>query len=609
MYRRLLPYLRPHAWRMSATMASNVVAAMLDAFTLALLIPFLNILFDQPPISLKAGWVSDLLNATVGALLDPADKMGSLRAVIFIVVATMLVKNLLVWLSASLGATLQEYVTRDLRNAVYRHLVKLPLGYFTRMKSGQILSRIINDTAETRLVLTHLMTHSLRSIALVLSYLAFLVGISWKLTLIALFVAPVLIGAMQPMLRKLRKGARRRGAVHGEMTSVVQETVGGIRLVKSFGAERYEEARFLAASGSYASSTIKLTRLAYLAPPLTEVIGTIMALFLLWIGAQEVLLHRTMSGADLIAFLMFVLRLLSPLKQLSQAPTIAQSSLASAERLFDVLDAPAETELDEGHATTAKFEREVAFERVSFAYDGEAVLQNVSFAAPKGSVVALVGPSGAGKTTMVDLIPRFYQPDRGRITIDGVDTREIRLDALRSLMGIVGQDTVLFNDTVRSNIAYGAPGQFPDERIEEAAKAANAHDFISELPEGYETLLGERGTRLSGGQRQRIAIARALLHDPPILILDEATSALDTESERLVQEAIERLLAGRTVFVIAHRLSTIVHADIILVLDRGVVVERGTHTELMAKKGIYNRLYSLQFRDPEVVGAGVEVVV
>ena len=599
-YRRLLPYLRPHAWRMGATMVCNIAAALLDAFSLALLIPFLNILFGQPPISLKAGWVSDLLNATVGALLDPADKMGSLRQVILLVVAAMLLKNLLVWVSASLGASLQEYVTRDLRNAVYRHLVKLPLGYFTRMKSGQILSRVINDTAETRLVLTHLMTHSLQSIAMIAAYVAFLIGISWKLTLIALFVAPILIGAMQPMLRKLRKGARRRGNVHGEMTSVVQETVGGIRLVKSFGAERYEEGRFYDASGKYAASTIKLTRLAYLAPPLAEVVGTIMALFLLWIGAKEVLLHRTMSGADLIAFLMYVLRLLHPLKQLSQAPTIAQSSLASAERLFDVLDAPAETQLDKGQVTTARFERDVAFDGVSFAYDGEPVLQNVSFTAPKGSVVALVGPSGAGKTTLVDLIPRFYQPDRGRIAIDGVDTREIRLDALRSLMGIVGQDTVLFNDTVRSNIAYGAPGKFSSDRIEEAARAANAHEFITELPEGYETLLGERGTRLSGGQRQRIAIARALLHDPPILILDEATSALDTESERLVQEAIERLLEGRTVFVIAHRLSTIVHADIILVLDRGVVVERGTHTELMAKKGVYNRLYSLQFRDPEV---------
>jgi subfamily B ATP-binding cassette protein MsbA len=607
LYRRLLPFLRPHAWRMGATMVCNVAAAVLDAFTLALLIPFLNILFDQPPISLKAGWVSDLLNATVGALLDPADKMGSLRGVILIVVATILLKNLLVWLSSSLGAQLQEYVTRDLRNAAYRHLVKLPLGYFTRMKSGQILSRILNDTAETRLILTQVLTHSLRNVALVISYLAFLVGISWKMTLIALVAVPILIGAMQPMLRKLRKGARRRGAVHGEMTSVVQETVGGIRLVKSFGAEAYEEGRFLEASGSYANSTIKLTRLAYLAPPLTEVIGTIMALFLLWIGAQEVLLHRTMSGADLIAFLMFVLRLLSPLKQLSQVPTTAQQSLASAERLFDVLDAPAETQLDRGAVTAAAFEREVAFENVSFAYDGEPVLQNVSFTAPKGSVVALVGPSGAGKTTLVDLIPRFYQPDRGRISIDGLDTREIRLDALRSLMGIVGQDTVLFNDTVRSNIAYGAPGRFSAERIEEAATAANAHEFISELPDGYDTLLGERGTRLSGGQRQRIAIARALLHDPPILILDEATSALDTESERLVQEAIERLLEGRTVFVIAHRLSTIVHADIILVMDRGVVVERGTHTELMAKKGVYNRLYSLQFHDPQPVGAGAAV--
>jgi subfamily B ATP-binding cassette protein MsbA len=292
--------------------------------------------------------------------------------------------------------------------------------------------------------------------------------------------------------------------------------------------------------------------------------------------------------------------LLPPLKQLSQMPTTAQQSLAAAERLFEVLDEPTEGQVDKGTRVVSAVERDITFDHVSFAYETDHVLHDVSFKAQKGQVIALVGASGAGKSTLVDLIPRFYEVQGGSIRIDGVDTREITLPSLRSLTGIVSQDTVLFNDTVRNNIAYGAEGRFTAEQIERAARAANAHEFIAALPQGYDTILGERGTRLSGGQRQRLAIARALLVDPPVLILDEATSALDTESERLVQEAIDRLLAGRTVFVIAHRLSTVTHADLILVLDRGQVVERGTHAELLARRGPYFRLHSLQFRDERV---------
>jgi subfamily B ATP-binding cassette protein MsbA len=277
-------------------------------------------------------------------------------------------------------------------------------------------------------------------------------------------------------------------------------------------------------------------------------------------------------------------------------PTTAQGSLAAAERIFDVLDAPSEAQTDSGTRSVDAFRDRIVFDRVWFAYDSEPVLRDLSFTARRGEIVALVGASGAGKSTLVDLVPRFYEPTAGRILLDGIDTREITLPSLRALTGIVSQDTVLFNDTVRNNIAYGAPGEYTDAEVVAAARAANAHAFIEELPQGYDTLLGERGLRLSGGQRQRIAIARALLTDPPILILDEATSALDTESERLVQEAIDRLLAGRTVFVIAHRLSTIVHADQILVLDRGEIVERGTHGELLARGGTYARLHALQFR-------------
>jgi len=315
----------------------------------------------------------------------------------------------------------------------------------------------------------------------------------------------------------------------------------------------------------------------------------------LWVGAWQVLRSGTMTGATLLAFLTLVLRLLQPLKQLSQMRTTAQSSLASAERLFEILDSPAEFQRDRGTRDSATFERELRFDRVNFAYGEAPVLRDIDLTARKGEVVALVGPSGSGKSTLVDLIPRFYEPVSGRILIDGIDTREIKLPALRALTGIVSQETVLFHDTVRNNIAYGAPGRYSQQQIEAAAKAANAHSFITQLPQGYDTLLGERGTRLSGGQRQRLAIARALLSDPPILILDEATSALDTESERLVQEAVDRLLQGRTVFVIAHRLSTITHADQIVFLDRGEIVERGTHAELLEKRGAYSRLYELQF--------------
>jgi subfamily B ATP-binding cassette protein MsbA len=584
---------------MAITVVANLFAALLDGFAIALLIPFLNILFHQPATAMPRGFLGNLLDTIVGSRIIPGDEMRSLRNVIILVMLAVVLKNLLVWIAGQFGAMLQEYVTRDLRNSVYRHLAHLPLGYFTQMKAGQILSRVINDTYETRLILTQIVTQSLQSASLVLVYIAILFSISWQLSLIALVILPLLGFSLQPMLRKLRRGSLRRGNVHGEMTSVLQETISGIRLVKASGAEAYEEARFAEGSNKYARSSLKLTRLALLAPPITEIIGTLIAVLILWIGAWQVLSTGSMTGATLLAFLTLVLRLLQPLKQLSQMRTTAQSSLASAERLFEILDSPAEFQRDRGTRDSAQFEHDLRFEGVSFSYGDAPVLKDIDLTARRGEVVALVGPSGSGKSTLVDLIPRFYEPAQGRIVLDGVDTREIKLPALRALTGIVSQETVLFHDSVRNNIAYGAAGEYTQSQIEAAARAANAHDFIVELPQGYDTLLGERGTRLSGGQRQRLAIARALLTDPPILILDEATSALDTESERLVQEAIDRLLRGRTVFVIAHRLSTIARADQILVLDRGEIVEQGSHAELLARRGAYYRLYSLQFGDAD----------
>ena len=598
MYRRLLRFLRPHAGRMLGAIGASALAALFDAYSFSLLIPFLNALFGMPSLLPRnTGWLTAFLDRTIGMLLDPADKMGSLQVVIFIIVVSVALKNFFVWLAGNLGAQLQEYVTRDVRDAVYTHLQRLPLGFFARTKVGQIISRVISDTAQTKVVITTLVTQSFQSAALVLAYIAVLFSTSASLTLLALVVAPLVIGALQPLLKRLRRGYRRLGDDYGEMTSVLQEAVTGVRLVKSFRAEPYEERRFLDASGRYSEGLMRITRVAFLSQPITEFLGTLVAVAILWIGARMVLVNGTLQSAQLIAFLVIVMRLLQPMKQLSQIPTTAQQALAASDRLFEVLDSPTELMLDRGTKTVTGFHDAVVFDNVSFAYETEPVLSDVVLTARKGEVVALVGPSGAGKSTLVDLIPRFYEPSGGRILIDGVDTREIALPSLRSLTGIVSQDTVLFNDTVRNNIAYGAGERFTDDRIMAAARAANAHGFITELPQGYETILGERGTRLSGGQRQRVAIARALLIDPPILILDEATSALDTESERLVQEAIDRLLAGRTVFVIAHRLSTVVNADQILVMERGRIVERGTHQQLLSQRGAYFRLHSLQFRD------------
>ena len=590
---------------MAGTVVASFVAAALDGLSIALLSPFLTLLTGDSaaPVRRADGSLAQLseakqlFNDLTSRLVDPGQPMASLNRIILIILATVVAKNLFAWISGQFGARLQEFVTRDLRNAVYAHLERLPLGFFTRTPTGQMIARVLTDTAQTKQLITQLVTQSLQNVAVVITYLTVMLMFSWQLTLVALIAAPAVVGLLQPILRKLRRRYRRLGNQYGEMTSVVQETVSGVRLVKSSGAETYEDDRFREASNRYSAGMVRISRLSLLAQPITEVAGATAAMLVLYVGARQVFVQGTMTGPDLITFLLFVTRLLQPLKQLSQIPTTAQNALAAADRLFEVLDLPTERQSDRGTRTDPVLRDSVVFDDVSFAYESSPVLESISFTARRGEVIALVGQSGAGKSTLVDLIPRFYEPTSGRILLDGVDTREYRLEALRGLTGIVSQDTVLFNDTVRNNIAYGAPDRYTDAQVEAAARAANAHNFITELPEGYATVLGERGTRLSGGQRQRLAIARALLTDPPILILDEATSALDTESERLVQQAIDRLLEGRTVFVIAHRLSTIIHASQILVLDRGRIVERGTHDTLLARRGVYSRLHALQFND------------
>ncbi len=594
-YRRLLGFLRPHGHYLAGNVTANVTAAVFDGVAFVLLIPFLNVLFGTAePIPVGKGWLTDLLSALVGRLIIPGAPERSLLGVILIIVLLVTLKNACLWLGGQFGVSLQERITRDLRDVVFQHMQRLPLGWFAKTKAGQIIARILSDAEQAKAVIAEVATRTVQSTAQILVTIIVLLRMSPRLTMLALIIAPIISLLLQPLLRRLRKGHRALRNDYGEITSVLQEVISGVRIVKSFRGEAYEDARFTTASGNYTRGMVRIARLALVSGPVTEVLGTIVAVTVLWFGAQEVF-AGSLGGATLITFMVMVMRLLPPLKQLAQAPTIAQQSLAAAERLFEVLDEPSEAQRDRGTLVAPGFRSAVAFEEVTFAYEADTpVVSQVSFTARRGDMIALVGASGAGKSTLVDLLPRFIEPTSGRITLDGVDTRELTLPSLRALIGIVSQDTVLFNDTVRANIAYGAAARYTDAQVEAAARAANAHGFITELPQGYDTVLGERGTRLSGGQRQRLAIARALLTDPPILILDEATSALDTESERLVQDAIDRLLAGRTVFVIAHRLSTVVAATRILVLDRGRVVEEGTHAELLARGGQYARLHALQ---------------
>ena len=507
-----------------------------------------------------------------------------------------ILKNVFLYLKNIMLTIVQFRLITELRNKLYIHFHKLSLSFFNQHKSGELTSIVVNDVANMRQALTTSFQRIFVEPINIIAFSVLLFIISWKLALIAITIIPLAGFVIVNISRSIRRKSRRTAVKIAGITNIITETLTSMRVVKAFAMEDYEVSRFTKETKNYYNLIFRRARLRSLAPPITEIMGVFIGVALLWVGGTEVLSAQGLTSEDFIRFILIMFSALQPIRSLSNVFAEIQVGAASAERVFGILDTePAILDSDEVIEDVA-FNESVTFDHVFFQYDdGDVqVLQDISFSLNKGSVVALVGVSGAGKSTTADLIPRFFEPTEGAVQLDGVDIRKFKTRALRQLMGIVTQETILFNDTISGNIAYGKQ-DIPIERIRKAAAAANALEFIDKLPEGFDTIIGEKGVRLSGGQRQRLAIARALFKDPPILILDEATSSLDIESEKKVQEAMDRLMKDRTVLVIAHRLSTIVNADNIIVLDGGKIVETGTHEQLLGQNGIYKNLYNVQF--------------
>ena len=548
-------------------------------------------------MNLENSSANDKLKLFSNQLLLKDSAIETMSAVCIALVVVFGIKNIALYMKNITVSVVQFRLITDLRNKLYDHLHYLSLSYFNKNKSGELTAILVSDVDNMRGALSTSFQKLLVEPINIMAFLTLLFIISPKLTAIAILVVPISGAIIFGIAQSIRRRAARSQAKLAGITSIIAETLSSIRIVKAFVMKNYELRRFYAQTKKYYELMLSKDRLRLLSSPITETVGASIAALLLFIGARDVLVTQSISSEDFIRFILLLFSVLGPIKSLGNVFNELQNGLASADRVFSILDIKSDINDVENAVELNQFENHIVFKDVSFHYDqsSQEVLKNVDFSIKSGQILALVGPSGAGKSTLVDLIPRFYDVTDGAINIDGKNIKNVKLNSLRSLMGIVTQETFLFDDSVKANIAYGLDS-VSDDIIKKAAIAANANEFIKELPEGYDTIIGERGVKLSGGQRQRIAIARAIVKNPPILILDEATSSLDTESEKIVQDAIEKLMHHRTVIVIAHRLSTVHNADKIIVLDKGLIIDMGTHEELINKDGIYKQLHNLQFK-------------
>jgi ATP-binding cassette, subfamily B, bacterial MsbA len=601
LYLLLKRFVKPYKYYVIAAFLFNLLGAMFGAFQFAALEPVLGVLFGTQKIvtkpvewALTAGSIKENI---MYQLSDIILRFGTEKALVYIGIFLMIMVFLKVtftYLALYVLVPLRNGVVRDIRNKIYKKILELPIGFFSEERKGDIIARMTGDVQEIDNSIMSSLEMLLKDPLIILMSLSFMIYMSWSLTLFVFLLLPVVGYLIGKVGKSLKKPSMRGQNKMGELLSTIEESLTGLRIIKAFNAEKKVSQHFKDQNTQYYNIMNGLMWRRYLAHPMSEFLGTAVIVIVLWYGGKLVLSHNsTLTPQGFITYLVFFYSIINPAKSFTTAFYAIQKGLASMERIDMVMMAE-NTIIDKQNPQPVKaFTSAIEYKDVTFKYQEDEVLRKVNLTIPLGKTVALVGQSGSGKSTFVDLLPRFYDVTQGEIRVDGVDIREYKIADLRNLMGNVNQDHILFNDTFFNNIAFGLENATL-EQVEAAAKVANAHDFISATPEGYESNIGDRGGKLSGGQRQRISIARAVLKNPPILILDEATSALDTESEKLVQEALENLMKNRTSIVIAHRLSTIKNADLICVFHEGEIVERGNHDELLALDGIYKKLHGMQ---------------